>query len=299
MRRKLVQQGASTMMISLPAKWIQEHGLKKGFEISIEPVRAGLLLSAGDRVEKRKTEITLTHLAESSIRTRITTTYRKGYDQIKVNFDNENQFKILDEVMGTRLIGFEIVEKKDKYCLVENITEPSEDQFDIILKKVFQNITSLFNATRERMGGSKHVSFSDVRDIERRVQRYDNFCRRVISKRKFKGKNTELFWAFLTLIVHAQREIYHMNKALGKKVSDKSLDYLGDVEKMYNLVVDTYENRRKEGIGEIHDLEKKIVYKKGHDLVKKMGSENVLIYHLMSSARQFYQANSPLFGLII
>ena len=33
MKRKLVKQGAGTMMISLPTKWIKENNLDKGDEV--------------------------------------------------------------------------------------------------------------------------------------------------------------------------------------------------------------------------------------------------------------------------
>lgn len=299
MRRKLVKQGASTLMVSLPAKWIQEHDLTKGSEISITPISSGLLISASDSLVKKETEISLTHDTYSFIKTSITTTYRMGYDRIKVNYETDEQFKILNEVMKDCLIGFEVVEKKDKYCLVENITEPSEDQFETILKKIFQNITSLFHATKERLIDPQKRNLSDIQDIGRRIQKYDNFCRRVICKRKFRNKDSELFWTFLTLIIHAQRELYHVNKLLEKKASNKLIDYLEKVENMYNLIVETYYNKNKKNIGEIHDLENVLIQEDGYNLVRTLSKENVLVSHLICSVRLFYQANTPLFGLII
>ena len=36
MKRKVVQQGPSTLMVSLPAKWAKRLGIKKGDEINID-----------------------------------------------------------------------------------------------------------------------------------------------------------------------------------------------------------------------------------------------------------------------
>ena len=37
MKRNLVQHGASTLMVSLPAEWAKKHGLRKGDQVEIEP----------------------------------------------------------------------------------------------------------------------------------------------------------------------------------------------------------------------------------------------------------------------
>ena len=299
MRRKLVKQGTATMMISLPSKWIKANDLGKGDEIDIEEKQNSIVISLGGKKSKRQTEISLASLTESSIRTLITNTYRTGYDKINVNFDKETQFKILQQVIKTKLIGFEIIKKQEKSCIVENITEPSPEQFDNLLNKMFMNIEDFFKITEKRLQGEKTEDFEEVAD---RIQKYDNFCRRVIYKKKIIEQKSELFWAFLTLIIHGQREIYFLNKIIDKKikVSDKTIELLKGSKKIFNMLVESYQNKNVELLGRIHELEKQFIYKKAYSLLeKKRGKENTIIYHLASSIRQFYQANSPLSGLIM
>ena len=45
MKRKIVKQGAATLMISLPSKWCKKFGLKKGDEVDIETANDSLLVS--------------------------------------------------------------------------------------------------------------------------------------------------------------------------------------------------------------------------------------------------------------
>jgi phosphate uptake regulator len=299
MKRRLVKQGAATMMVSLPAKWIQQNKLEKGSEIDLNPVGTNLMISAKPVDTKTETEIALLNLTESSIRTLITNTYRSGYDIIKVDFKDENQFKILSNVIKTRLIGFEITRREKNKCVVENITEPSADQFDAIIKKIFYSISELFEVTEKRIRNSKEAF--DYEEIEERIQKYDNFCRRVISKRKLVNEKSEFLWAFLALIIHGQREIYHLNSVLeGIKASDKVKELLEDAKAVFELIKKAYLEKNISSLAEVHAIEKKLIYKKGYLLLQESkGKENIIIYHLLSSIREFYQANSPLSGLIM
>ena len=296
MKRKLVKQGAATMMVSLPAKWIKENNLKKGSEIDLEQADNNLLISSKPIEEvKKETTIKLANLTESSIRTLITNTYRRGYDIINVNFENEKQLKILNQVIKTKLIGFDITKKQKGFCIVESITEPSIEQFDTIFRKIFFNISELFEVTKKRMKGKET---NDYEEIEERIMKYDNFCRRVISKRKIINPKSEFLWTFLTLLIHGQREIYHLNRILPKSASDKAKEFLENAKTIFELIKKAYLEKDIHLLAKVHSLEKELIYKKGYSLLKKT-KEAPIIYHIMLAIREFYQSNSPLSGLIM
>lgn len=294
MKRKIVKQGAATMMISLPSKWCKENKLGKGDEIDIEIVNNNLLVSPKELKIKAETEITLTGLTESSIRTLITNTYRNGYDKIKVNFSSAEQFKILQDVIKNTLLGFDVIKKEKNYCIIENITEPSAEQFENLLQKIFLNIVEMFEITALRIEGKKPVS--DYEDTETRIKQYDNFCRRVIAKKQFE-KNSLLFWTFLTLVIHGQRELYHLNKFLDKNKAKASVEVrnlLDDAKKMFEMLQEAYLKKNIALLEKIHELEKKLIYQKAYKIMN-----NVMTYHITSCIRNFYLASSPLMGLLM
>ncbi len=300
MKRKLVQQGAATMMISLPAKWIKANNLKKGSEINIEQNNNSLIISGEEINTKSETEIIISTNIESSIRTLITNTYRKGFDKIKVNFENESQFQILKNVIKTRLTGFDIIKKENNYCIVENISEPSEEQFENILSKMLLNIEEFFEITKKRFQNPKDKY--DYEETSELIQKYDNFCKRVIIKNKYNNKKTELLWAFLTLILHSQRELRHLNKILNEntKISKEVKEFLEDIENLFKIIKKAYLEKNITILSEVHNLEKDLIYNRGYKLIQnKKGKEATIIYHLMVCAREIYQSNSQLSGLIL
>ena len=293
MRRKLVRQGQTTMMVSLPAKWIKENQLNKGSEVIIKDIKESLIISAQEPEHiKLETAIKLTHLTESFIRTLITNTYRKGFDKIKVFFNRKEQFTVLNEVIKNKLIGFEITKKEKDYCLVENVTEPSVDLFDNLVKKVFYNVSEFFSVLEGE-------SNEDVEEIANRIQRYDNFCRRVISKKQLTLENSTFFWTFLTLILHGQRELYYLNRNIKKELTKENKLLLEKTRQLFNIIKEAYLKKSVDHLGEAHQLIKEEITPLGNKILKKGKEDALIAYYLMAASRQFYQANSPLTGLIL
>ncbi len=298
MKRKLVQQGTSTLMVSLPSKWIQKLGLKKGDEISIEQRDSGLLISREGTSGKKETTINLRTQAESAIRTAIVNAYRSGYDVITINFNDDEQYRHIAKINKEYLIGFDIAEKKQNSCILESITSSSEGDFEVILRKIFYNIRSLIENTEQRL--LKKTKFEDYPDVASRIQQYDNFCRRLLAKNDPLGAKTNLFWSFLTLLIHGQREFYHLNRYLDRaNISFKEISFFSNVKKVFSLLEEGYLKKDFAKLEEIHDIESKMIYKEFYSLVQKNQKENIILYHLTSAIRNFYLASSPLIGLLL
>lgn len=293
MKRKLVQQGTSTLMISLPSKWIKDNGLNKGDEIFLNEEDNNLFISHNDREQAKKHgEISLKNEDESLIRTLITTLYRKGYDSVKVNFTTQEQVSILNSTLNSQLMGFEIIKKEKDHLIIENITEPSYEQFDIILRKIFYNISHLIEITKNRINNSKKDE--EYEEVEERIKKYDNFCRRIITKKKM--KDSPIYWSFLTLLIDAQREIYYLNKYLDKEKGKlKEIKTIDNLKEVYSCLEESFLKNSIEKIEKLHLIEDGLKFEK----IKCLDAKSYNINHyIISAIRLFYLASSPLIGLL-
>jgi len=294
MKRKLVQQGSSTMMVSLPSKWIKTNQLGKGKEIELEEERNKLVIST-DSLQKKGVELSLVSNSESYIRTILTNMYRKGYEKIKINFKDKSSLKIIEDITERQLIGFEVIKKSEKHCEIENITEPSKEQFENIFSKMTMNIEELFLTTEAFFQGEKR----EFEETEDKIKEFDNFCRRITEKEGTENKELLLF--FHSELMHGQRDIYHLLKFLQKnksKVGKEELELLKKSKLMFSLLLEAYKNKKLETIEKIHELETES-YKKGYLLLEDKKSNPVVIHHLLNSIREFYLASSPLTGLAL
>jgi phosphate uptake regulator len=292
MKRRLVKQGAATLMVSLPAKWAKEQGLDKGDEISLEESDNKLILSKEESGKiKKETTMTITSETESSIRTIITSAYRLGYDKITIKIPSKKFIQIIKSVVENQLLGFEIIKETENICTIENITEPAKEQFDNIFTKVLLNIEELFNLTERSLEGEKPTFL----DIEQKITEFDNFCRRVISKNGL-NKNTQLQDGFHTALNRGQRELYHVLIYLNENKSTKlkeTIKLLDDCKKVFLLLKDAYYKKDIALIEKIHELNKK----RDYSALKK--GDPIIAHHLMSALRQFYLASSPLTGVLV
>lgn len=296
MKRKLVKQGAATMMISLPTKWIKDNKLAKGEEIELEEKDGNLSISLPKENRIKETKITLHSNKESYIRTVLTNIYRQGYDKVTVNFQDDKSLKVLEQVVSTQLLGFETIKKTNNLCIIENITEPAKEQFKNIFSKMILNIEDLIELTHKALVGEKVDGFEE---IEEKIKEFDNFCRRIISKETLEREDVQL--PFHQEMIHAQRSLYYLLKYLSKNKgkSDKSeLELLEKCKEMFKLLLTAYENKKIETIEQMHYLQTE-TYDKGYNLFIKSKCNPIVVYNLLNATRGFYLASSPLIGLFL
>lgn len=292
MKRKLVKQGAATLMISIPSKWAKANNLDKGDEIDIQEKDSMLILSLNEQKLKEK-EITINSLTESATRTILTSTYRAGYDRVTINYSDKEAIKLIEKVINNHLLGFETIKKDAKKCIVENITEPSVEQLENVFTKVFLNIDELFDLTL-----TKDLN-SSFEETEQRIIKFDNFCRRVVAKTK--PNNFHIQWAFQTALNHGQRELYHLIRYLHKskaKMSNESRELLELTREAFLLLKKAYEEKNIDLLDKLHLKEHEIIYTKGYAVLKKK-IDGITIHHILSAMRNFYLASSPLTTLLL
>jgi phosphate uptake regulator len=295
MKRKVIKQGATTLMVSLPSKWVKQVNLKKGDEVQMAESDDTLIISKGEISTKKQTTITVASLAESSIRVAVWNTYRAGYDQITVKFSTPQQYRVIKDTVKNYMIGFEITQQMHDYCVIENITEPAEEQFDVLFRKVLQNISLLINVTEDRL--HRKLPLEDYQEIVSKIHQYDNFCRRVMTKKRM--TEAPLLWSFLTLLVHGQRELYHLNRILDKeKIQFTHFAFFDQVKKVYQLLYEGYTKKSIPQLQKIHEVMPEL-YQEFYKLIQKNQKENVILYHIIGAIRNFYLAASPAMGVLL
>ncbi len=132
-----MQQGPTTLMVSLPIKWVRKYEIEKGEQLDVEEAGRKLIVSAEGDVERTKTEINLIDEDYIYIWRVLSAAYISGYDEIKVNFDKLETLEWVQKLVTETLVGFEIVKQKSDYCIIRNISGNKMDEFDSVLRRIF------------------------------------------------------------------------------------------------------------------------------------------------------------------
>ncbi|HII88162.1 TPA: AbrB/MazE/SpoVT family DNA-binding domain-containing protein, partial [Candidatus Woesearchaeota archaeon] len=110
MKRRLVEQGGVTLMLSMPREWTKKHRLKKGDEVEILEKDNNLLVAAEKVARTEATELDITNLS-SLINFGLSALYVKGVDELTLTSQNPELIQKLPQKPLNQFIGFEIIEQ--------------------------------------------------------------------------------------------------------------------------------------------------------------------------------------------
>ncbi len=295
MKRKLVRQGQSTLMVSVPQRWCRNFNLYKGSEINLDERRNYLLISPVDKIIS-SAQINITQNSETAIRIAILNAYRQGYDSIKMVFKDDAQYELICRVARDYVFGLEASRTSKNSCLLESISEPTAEQFEPMFRKIFLNALLMIKNTNDRL--SRNTPFFDYEQIMLRIHKLDNYCRRSISKQRMLTEKAEYFFGFLSHFTHCLRDLYHLNRFLDKnKINFKQIQLAEKLISSFSLLEDAYLKKELSKIELIHELNKDL-FPRLYRLLEKNPKENAVIFHLSTALRNLCLASSPLVGII-
>lgn len=260
-----------------------------------------LLISPKSRGDMplKETSFTVMEDTESSVRTMLTNAYRLGYGRITVNYESKDVYPMIVSTLP-HLLGFEILSKTDTSCVIESVTEPENAKVKNIFLKLIYTNKELFYAVEDALNGKGDYKY--IEELETRIKKYDNFCRRVASMSNTEVSPATLEWAFYAGLMHMQRELYLLAKYLKtqKKVSisEDVKKYYSKFITLFDLLKVGYTKSSLSSLEKIHSEEKKLITKEGYVLMEKQnGQSSVALYRIMSAIRKLYLSSSPLIGL--
>jgi len=180
MKRRVVQHGPSTLIFSLPSKWVKEHGISKGDELDVEERGKNLVVKTEKKPRNMKTELTIS--SDSPITLRIMgALYKKGYDEIKVNFENLETLNLIQQELKDQ-VGLEIVEQNSNHCVIKTIVGEYDSEFDSMLKRLFSQLLVMNEGILSVLKTKESVLLPSIRHLEKDNNKYTCFCRRILNK---------------------------------------------------------------------------------------------------------------------
>lgn len=188
MKRKLIRQGGGGYTVYLPKKWVETIGLAVGDKVSIDEEGNTLVLNPELKEHEPKTiEVDIEGLDKASVRQTFTALYESGFDEITFTFKNnpcmdpyaKTKLQMSDVIVNLvpRFHGFEIIKQDDLSYTVKDISHSSEDDFDIILRRIFFLLLDFNKYIQEN-------KFRQGRERYEAISRFVSFCLRLLNKKQ-------------------------------------------------------------------------------------------------------------------
>jgi phosphate uptake regulator len=159
----VISLGKSTLVISLPSKWVREQNLKKGDEVDVVEQEGSLILKSSEhRPALLSKTIEIKTAKEKFIERVLVSCYVNGYDEIKLNVIPKS--RIFDSVQRIvrDLIGMEIISQSHTSVLIKDLGGVGEQPIDkmirraMLLMKMMASDINQAVRTKQKAGYSFH-----------------------------------------------------------------------------------------------------------------------------------------------
>lgn len=283
MKRKLVQQGAATMMVSLPASWVKKKGLGKGKEVEVTEKQGSLIISTKQSEFKKKT--IRIEKEQDYMNRLLDTPYIQGYDEITVEFKDVNVVKkVLSR--AEMLLGFEVVAQTSSSCTIRNVAQGMEEEFDTILRRLFLLVKTEAEDSLKAIEDKNFETLKNIPQLEKLCHKYYLFCYRLLTKYGHKIQE-ELPALYLTIfsLEAISDQFSYISKYIVKKKKSIDVKAFKDVVKVVKAFEKHFYNPTQQSTFEIREKIKKTLttlLKTKHDIVDTKLSNIAELYYQLA-----------------
>ncbi len=301
MRRKVSLIGPATLSVSLPSKWAKANNVKKGDEVEVTEEGNRLEISSKCGVTLSSVDLKIKKTNYSHLKSIIANAYKKGYDQIVVEYDDESILKDLQKAVDS-LLGIEIVSRSQKRCEIRNIARELETEFSAILKNSFINLLELSNDVLESV---KTNNFDKLEEIEYKkdtITKYTDFCKRVLNKHR--KSHAEMIFEYLIVwnlekIANEYKYIYKYGRTYSlKDVSQDLISFFIESNRLLLLYYQAFYEKNDKKIEQISQIKEHTLFKQYYDSFSNRDVAGQAVrHHLANIIRRVWDMCGPFYGL--
>ncbi len=301
MKRKVVQQGPSTLMVSLPSKWVKENNVSKGDELDLLEEKGKLILTidapSSDSVSKEHAVVDFGVFNEYFVNY----FYQKGYDEVLIRCKDSTVAELVEK-RARQLMGFEVIEKGKNFVRVKSLMKIDQQEFDTVLKKLFQITLVMGDKITDALGQSslekKKEFLSEVVLDEKENNKYCDLCIRILFKNKYQYPDNGFTYFALLRELEQVGDLYkYIAQELlnSDSCSSEFISLYKRVHAYFRLYYDLFYSYDVEKAQQFF-IEKDILLKMYSMQIKTATKEQTLLLSsLLTLIREIFDLKGPLF----
>ncbi len=301
MKRTLIAQGKGGLTAYLPKAWIDSKGLKAGNSVDISDVDGRLIIQS-EKKEVKEVTLYLNNDNKHDVTTLLSHAYRAGYDKISIESSDIRIQKEVVTITKDKLLGFEVVAKEQGKIVIENISEPSEKKYEVLLRRILFIMKDSFELLAQGVEAVSFDKLSEIKESKDEHERLTLFCKRVLSKERYE-REPLASWELLTFLTHIQHALFYTYEYAQKEkpiLSERTKKLTKDLVVYYSLFEHAFIHKDKESVHLINAQKKEYQFGTCLDeLEKSKGKETVLLSYIREIFRLIQIATSPLLLILL
>ena len=297
MNRKLIRQGGGGFTIYLPKKWVDKKGLKPGDPVTIKETGTALTIDSSVK-EKKEITLEITDENKKNLHHILTHIYRMGFDSITIKNIDESLLNKIKETTNQVLLGFEITEANKDSCKLENISEPTGEKYEVMLRRIFLIIKETQRIVNTEFKNNEFKGMKEIEDFRHQQDKFIIFCRRILKKERFETENPLIDWELLTFLMHIEHSYYYLYLYASKNKITKNkkvIELLENLEEYFQLYYDAYYKKDIKLVHRINQLKEEYQFGKCYKYLEQAKEQDaVLISHIRELFRLIQVGTSPI-----
>ena len=170
--RKLQVTGGSTVIVSLPKSWVEQHNLTKGDVVNLHEMQSGDLKISPISQNSLKSMVSIdSTMVGSEIMDLLIGTYLTGCDSIRIHSKDpisRTVKKTVREFLRDSR-GMEIETESEKEIIIVSLLNPSELKLQVSVNRMYILIASLVKDSFDVLSGEDVELLSDIEERERQI----------------------------------------------------------------------------------------------------------------------------------
>lgn len=244
MKRKVVKQGPSTLMISLPVAWTKKNKIHKGDELNILEQGSKVIISTEKVTEKNIKTISLElhQVNEKMVNRVIAACYKAGYNEIIIEYESHKDLDIIQKTVERTYMGYDLDYQSGDKVKISSLSELDQEQFTNIERKLFLSFKNLISELLQLLSTEDYEELDKLILMDKQIDMYADFCRRLINQGMESPENIHCMYC-----IYEQIEIsadafkdYIKDIKRTKKVDQIDLEILPDVIELFNSLYELY-----------------------------------------------------------
>ncbi|MBT3406152.1 phosphate uptake regulator PhoU [Candidatus Woesearchaeota archaeon] len=266
MRRKVIQQNPTTLVVSLPAKWAKANEVTKGDELDISEQEDKLIVSIADQSKRKERTVTLNFNKKhweipnkkyKYVQRILAAPYKAGYDEIIIRSDCKEVLEYIEKRVET-FIGIEIIDQGRDYFKIKNLVSGLDEEFDNVFRRTLLITNRFATESLEIIKSKEYDDLKNLLRLEKTHNKITDFCKRLLAAKDYDSpKKTRYLYALIAeneRLVDEYKDIckYILNSK-NPEISKEIVTLLEDTNK---LVVQYSNSFFKFDLESIHTLTK-------------------------------------------
>lgn len=230
MQRSVIQLAGKTLVVSLPAAWCRENGVKKGAKVEVDESTGHLTIMPRGAKEAERISIDITGMPSKIAWHHVRTAYATGFREIEIitsardivdqELNKKTSIRAFLQRFTQRFNGMELAQQTRSTYVLTDMTTPNAEEFQRAYSRILQLVRAM-NTPPEKIDEATRMD--DLLLYEDQLNRLVDFCERVLHASR--GISTRAMIAYVK-ILHGLETLGDETKKLASDEEWASIDSL-------------------------------------------------------------------------